>query len=68
MNSPPALSTVITTVPGTSWPTDDLGFSTSMPRWTISRAVTMKITSSTSATSTNGVTLMSVMTAPSSSW
>jgi hypothetical protein len=30
--------------------------------------VTMKITSSTSATSTNGVTLISVIAAPSSSW
>ena len=43
------------------------GLSTTMPRATIRRAVTRKITSRTSATSTNGVTLMSVMPGESSS-
>src|SRR6185436_304009 len=53
----------------TSPPDAALGLSISTPRAMISLAVTMNTTSSTSTTSTNGVTLMSVIAPdPSSSW
>src|SRR3954466_3280449 len=69
MNRSPLDLIVSFSVAWTSPPDAALGLSISTPRAMISLAVTMNTTSSTSTTSTNGVTLMSVIAPePSSSW